>query len=246
MAGIAGASPPVGVSRVVATGKDLVALLRDLALFLVAVSLFAFPQVLNQRLEQAGFVKGTIAGFEWQAGLERSQEALNDANQAIHNLQEQNGVLTTALRTVNDQLNDPALSARLERVQEQSELSARAADATQAAVRRTIASNAPLVQEAREATGRDGPWYVVYGGDPSLAGAQDEVSIVERQGGISGSRIILRQGSYRSVVPVETREQAQQLLAQARGRRSDAYLVRQSSWCGRLEPRDGYLECIGA
>ena len=220
MAGIAGASPPVGVSRVVATGKDLVALLRDLALFLVAVSLFAFPQVLNQRLEQAGFVKGTIAGFEWQAGLERSQEALNDANQAIHNL--------------------------LERVQEQSELSARAADATQAAVRRTIASNAPLVQEAREATGRDGPWYVVYGGDPSLAGAQDEVSIVERQGGISGSRIILRQGSYRSVVPVETREQAQQLLAQARGRRSDAYLVRQSSWCGRLEPRDGYLECIGA
>lgn len=51
------------LATIIALGKDLVALLRDGALFLLAVLLIAFPTQFNTILVNAGFEEGRIVGF---------------------------------------------------------------------------------------------------------------------------------------------------------------------------------------
>lgn len=77
-------------SAVVATGKDTVSLLRDSAIFLLALLLVAVPQILNERLTRAGFVETTVAWFKWQTSLVRSHGSLKDAQQALTSITAQN------------------------------------------------------------------------------------------------------------------------------------------------------------
>jgi hypothetical protein len=50
-------------SKLVALGKDLVALLRDLVLFVLALLLLFFPATLNNVLTNAGFEEGSFVGL---------------------------------------------------------------------------------------------------------------------------------------------------------------------------------------
>ena len=62
--------------------KGYVAFVRELTIVVVLVLLLGFPRVINDRLEQAGFVKASIAGFEWESlqdSLKRTQEATDNA-----------------------------------------------------------------------------------------------------------------------------------------------------------------------
>src|SRR5690606_13336647 len=226
----------------VAVGKDLVAMLRDVALFIVVLALFVFPVELGQRLEEAGFDGLDFGGISWRASIEDTDLALREADQTISNLRLVNDSLLEVVSAFRSEIEDPELEARIGAAERASERFAGAAEATQATVRTTIAANAPLVAGVRASSER-GPWFVVAGGDPPLAAAQDEVAIIERLFGIANARIILRQGSYRTVVPSSDYEQAQQIRERLEERRPDAYLVRQNTWCGELESRDGFAEC---
>jgi len=70
----------------VAVGKDLVAMLRDVALFIVVLALFVFPVELGQRLEEAGFDGLDFGGISWRASIEDTDLALREADQTISNL----------------------------------------------------------------------------------------------------------------------------------------------------------------
>jgi len=70
----------------VSLGKDLVALLRDGAIFVLALLLIVFPLQFNSILVNAGFEEGSLVGFKWKSTLVESDRALKDAQGTISDL----------------------------------------------------------------------------------------------------------------------------------------------------------------
>jgi len=61
-------------SSILASSKDLLALLRDLLLFVIALLLIFSLQRVNKTLVKAGFTKANVAGFEWEAQFSETDD----------------------------------------------------------------------------------------------------------------------------------------------------------------------------
>jgi len=84
---------------------------------------------------------------------------------------------------------------------------------------------------------------VVWSGDSTLSGANYQVNTIAKQLGIADAAVYFRQGSYRSVARVASKQAADQLLPTAQKRRSDAYIVNLSRWCANPVEKTGFIEC---
>lgn len=228
----------------IGAGKDLVSLLRDLALFLLAALLLLFPAKFNTLLTNAGFEEGSLVGFKWKAKLIDSDTALKEARATITDLKTQLDKTSQALNEAQTKLNDPTLKDQLAKLQEENRQINAASSKVEASVTSTIATNAPLVDKAQTATNSSNMWGVVYSGDASLDDAKYEVDVVAPKLGIPNASIYFRQGSYRSVSVLDDRAQAEQVLPKAKQRRSDAYIVNMSTWCPVTNEKDDYKECV--
>lgn len=223
------------LAGLIATGKDLVALLRDALLLLLL-----WPAAINSMLVAAGFEKGSFAGLEWKARLTQSDGSLVKAQALIADLRDQNERLNQALSRARTQGASPTTDgASLERI---NQALAAKTERVQSALTSSLAANSDLVQKAQSQSSPT-TWGVVYGGDRTLADARHETGPVASKLGLAGATVYLRQGSYRSVVTSTDRLQATQMLRKAQERRADAYLVDMASWCQDPAQRDGYLEC---
>lgn len=238
-------SSPSPLSTHVATGKELVGLLRDAVLLLLVILLIVWPRKVNDILVDAGFTKGSFGGLEWQANLKHSDESLLKAQALIADLSDQNKKLNQALAQAQPDRNNPQVRATLSQLERiDTQLTAKTAT-VQAAVASNISANSPLVQQAQTAADKAITWGVVYGGDQTLAAAEYEVRQIAPKLGLGNAATYLRQGSYRSVATATDRLQADQLLQKAQERRRDAYLVNMSTWCPGPVPREGYFDCPG-
>ncbi len=81
----------------VESAKGVVSIIRDGLITLVLIFLIATPGWVNKRLMSAGFVKGNIAGFEWQAAVEDNNAKLTEAAKTIDTLQGQLSTTQAAL-----------------------------------------------------------------------------------------------------------------------------------------------------
>jgi cytoskeletal protein RodZ len=231
-------------SKLVALGKDLVALLRDLVLFVLALLLLFFPATLNNVLTNAGFEEGSFVGFKWKPKLLNSDAALQEAQALITDLREQNEKLSRALADAQSELNDPALKEKLAKLQEVNKQLSVTSSKVENSVASIIASNAPLVEKVQNEVDTNTKWGVVFSGDATLEAAKPEVEKVARDLGIPNASIYFRQGSFRSVSVVDSRAEAQQVLPKAKRRRADAYIVNMSNWCPSSNEKNGYRECV--
>ena len=134
--------------------KQIVSLLRDLALFLLGSLLLFFPSKLNQILKDAGFVKGSIAGFEWQANLEASNDSLKTANDTIAKLTSQNETLIKQISEMS--ATSESAKAEVERLRAENQKVTTAARHVQESVVARIENNESLVEEAAGSTKRAG------------------------------------------------------------------------------------------
>jgi hypothetical protein len=231
------------VSDLVAVSKDVVSLLRDLALFIIALLLIAFPAVFNSVLERAGFEEGSFAGLKWRSKLVASDAALKEARAAIGDVQQRNDEMAKALGQAREQVKDPGLRADITRLEQDSKRVEAATRQVQSSVSDTIASNAPLVNRVLAAG--DGRWGVVWGGDSSLEAARFEIEKVAPKLQLPNPAIYFRQGWYRSISVAGDRQEADQILGRAKMRRSDAYIVNMTAWCPKPDPKPGYFDCTG-
>lgn len=85
-------------------------------------------------------------------------------------------------------------------------------------------------------------WGVVFGDDTTLDAARYEVDRGIGEQGLTGARVYLRDGAYRSVVPTSDHTKARKLLPLARRHRADAYIVKMSGWCPTTVDRGKFLE----
>jgi hypothetical protein len=231
-------------SNFVALGKDLVALLRDLALFVLALLLLVFPTTFNTVLSNAGFEEGSFVGFKWKPKLLNSDAALKEAQALITDLREQNDKMSKALGDAQSKLNDPAFKEQLAKLEEANKQLNVASSKVEDSVASTIASNAPLVEKVQNAVDTNTKWGVVFSGDATLDGAKYEVETIAPKLRIPNASIYFRQGSYRSVSVVNNRPEAEQVLPKAKQRRADAYIVNMSNWCPNSNEKNGYRECV--
>jgi hypothetical protein len=144
-------------SAAIAMGKDFVALLRDAALFLLAVLLIAFPGRFNSMLVAAGFEEGSVVGFKWKSKLVESNRALEEAQLTIAQLQAKNDELVLALNETGRASGDPAVEERLERLGRENVALKIETRTTQARVADTIEANTPLVEKALASGAGDRP-----------------------------------------------------------------------------------------
>jgi hypothetical protein len=229
----------------VSLGKDLVALLRDSALFILALLLLFFPAAFNTILTKAGFEEGSLVGFKWKAKLIDADAALKEARVIIADLKSQLEKTSLALSEAQRSPNDPSVRERLVKLQEENKQLNATTTKVEASVATTIASSAQLVEKAQTNSGASQGWGVIFSGDSSLEDAKYEANVVAPKLGIPNVTIYFRDGSYRSVAVLEDRMQAEQVLPKAKQRRADAYIVNMSSWCVVTNPKEGYLECVG-
>ncbi|MCG8343847.1 MAG: hypothetical protein MI685_01650 [Chlorobiales bacterium] len=231
------------MSKIVATGKDLIAMLRDGTLLLFALLLIGCPQQINKILEEAGFEEGSFAGMKWKSKLAQSDEALLEAQATITDLKEQNTRLSKTLAGVRSQVTS---TKDKQNIAELSKLNNRIAETSakvQAVVTSTTSANAPLIQKAQVSSGKVITWGVVFGSDRNYQEAKYEVQTVAPQLGLTNAAIYYRNNSYRSVATTTDRLQAEQLLKKAKERRKDSYIVNMASWCKSVKERNGYFEC---
>lgn len=144
-----GSSNKSSLASSIGIGKDLVALLRDGAILILAVLLVAFPVQFNSILVNAGFEEGSIVGFKWKKGLVQSNNALQDAQNTISKLQGENDNLLKALNDANLKLNDPSQLERFAALEAENMKLKAATIVVQSTVTETIAANAPLVEKVR-------------------------------------------------------------------------------------------------
>jgi hypothetical protein len=231
-------------SALIGVGKDAVGLLRDLALFMLALLLLVFPGTFNGVLTKAGFEEGSLVGFKWKSKLVESDAALKEARTTITDLKAQLDKTSQALAEAQGRFNDPAFKDTLAKLEEENKKVNAASAQVEVSIANTIASSATLVEKAQTDVTNNAVWGVVFSGDATLDAAKYEVTVVAPKLGIPNAAVYFRQNSYRSVSVVESRTQADQVLAKAKQRRSDAYIINLSTWCPGAAEKDGYRECV--
>ena len=231
------------LSRFTATGKDLVAMLRDAMLLLIAVLLIGWPQTINSILVEAGFEEGSFAGVKWKAKLTQSDDILLKAQATIADLKEQNNILNSPLSEIKPQIDSVAVQAKIAKLEQINTHLAVSSARVQEAVKATASANATLVQKAQVASGTVVTWGVVYAGDRTLDAAKYEVQTIAQKLGLTNAAIYFRQGSYRSVAASTDRLLAEQFLKKVKERRKDSYIVNMSTWCPDITEKDSYFEC---
>jgi hypothetical protein len=214
-----------------------------LALFFLALLLLSFPGTFYGVLTSAGFEEGSLVGFKWKSKLVESDGALKEARSTMADLKSQLEKTSQALADAQTRLNDPSLDETVAKLEEENKKLTAASDAVEVSISKTIASNASLVERAQTAVSANAVWGVVFSGDATLDAARYEVTVVAPKLGIPNASLYFRQNSYRSVSVVESRAQAEQVLAKAKQRRADAYIVNLSTWCPDGVEKDGYREC---
>jgi hypothetical protein len=132
--------------------KQIMSLLRDLAIFLLGALLLFFPAKLNKILADAGFVEGSIAGFKWQNSLNASNESLKAADDAIARLRSQNETLIKALSDMTAMSG--SAKTEVARLQADNQQVSAAAQQVQATVSNTIKNNEPLIEHATVSNNR--------------------------------------------------------------------------------------------
>src|SRR5215212_3041290 len=102
-------------TKIISSGKDLVALLRDAFLFILIIMLIFLPERLNKKLTEAGFTEANIGGLKWQAEtITDLSDVVNESQVTINNLQAQLDSTTKLLAEVQTKTSDPELKQKLE------------------------------------------------------------------------------------------------------------------------------------
>ena len=228
--------------RLISIGKDLVALLRDGTLVILALLLLLFPGKFNDLLVRAGFEEGSIVGFKWKANLIDANDALKNAQVTISDLKAQLDKANKALIEVQRKIDDPELQTSIMQLKAENTRLEAATRQVEASVKATIASNEPLVEKAQASIGARGGWGVVFGSDISLKAASDEINRATQKG-IEGAAIFYRNGYYASIAVVDSRSKAQEYLEIAKTFRPDAYIASMATWCRNPQPQEEFTAC---
>lgn len=250
--------------------RSVVELLKSLALVLVVVALFAFPQLVHRALTGIGVAEFDLWGFKGKTALAKVATDLQEAqvvqNELTRKLQASDAELKR-LVTENEDLRRRQPLARpdgkpspyqAQSAPQSQDDSVRAlliqnsnaltrANDFRAQTDKALTQNAAIISSAKEMTAKgDQRWIVIFGSDVSEDAALTALKRATAEG-FDTVFVCLKRGRYRSVVEFGSLEAATQALPQIRAMSDaarEAYVVNLGVWCPRLEKRsDRLYEC---
>jgi uncharacterized phage infection (PIP) family protein YhgE len=185
--------------------------------------------------------------------LQKAQSDLAAAKGELTSLQANYQSAVDALQQAQNALraaaSTPAVEATLQQAGKalgEAMPALKAATAATAEVQQAVATNNQAIQTLPKGTATSFSIAIVFGGDTTPAAAADEVKRA-KNAGFADARILLRQRSYRSVVPFEGQGQAEQALAGIRklsASAKGAYIVNLANWCPDPKPAgNDYSDC---
>lgn len=221
----------MSAKNVISSGKDLLALLRDLFIFMLALCFLIYPAMLNDRLQKAGFESGDFLGLKWKNSLSSTYSALNDAKALNNTLQLQNDSLVHFINTLKADSMSPHVVQQITDINKWNTKINDSSKKQRSNINNVVAANAALIKTAQEAVNTGSKWGVVFGADLELKGALYEKNTIAPRLHLPEVFVYYRQGYYRSVSILDSRDDADSILAIAKQRRKDAYIVPMSTWC---------------
>ena len=94
--------------------RDVVSALRDSVIFLLFILLLFLPTTIKERLVEAGFTKGKIAGFEWEGEIKEAAKTTKAAGQTVVEAAANYDNLIDRLAALEKKVANPALKADIE------------------------------------------------------------------------------------------------------------------------------------
>lgn len=138
--------------------KDVVSALRDSVLFLLFVLLLFAPASIKARLAAAGFTKGSIGGFEWEAQIKSAAEQTKTVGQTVGQATENYSKLIERLGELEKKVTDPTVKAEVKNigvVAETSRVELTTADRT---LKRSLATQQQVVAQMALSVVDDSGW----------------------------------------------------------------------------------------
>jgi hypothetical protein len=171
------------LASVTGIAKDLVSLLRDGAIFLLAVLLVVFPAKINSILSSAGFQEGSVAGFKWEHFKESNNQTLGETKVTIATLQEKYNEVYKALIDAKGKLNDAKLLKLIAKFEEDNDSLKINTKNVQAKVTETINANIALVEKGQ--TSKVKRYYIIAMTSADSEDVDAEIKRVKRKVGDS-------------------------------------------------------------
>jgi len=139
--------------RISALLKDLVSTLRDGILVVLVLLLLLFPSTIKNRLIEAGFTKGNIAGLEWE-GIEQTKKVGQAVSQADDNFQE----LINRLAELEKQVHDPAVKESISNLAVEARVSQEQLVVADKTIKRSLSAQQAMVETRETAAVMESGW----------------------------------------------------------------------------------------
>jgi hypothetical protein len=231
-------------SNVLSRCKDLVAVLRDgFVLMLAVYAVFNFDTV-KTALADSGISE--FEGFGVKIKTLNAQITINDkklidANANIADLQEELSAARSTIDLLKTNVSDQATTQKLESLDASIVRTTERSESLQQSMASVISKNTKFVKASTAEKPYD--LAVVFGGDRTLEAAQHEIGRA-RKAGLPNPEVYFREGSFRSIVTTSDRAKAEQYLVLARLQKSDAYIVNLATWCPERSTEKSFTSCV--
>jgi len=152
--------------------KDIISIIKEAALILLFVTLFLFPSVVSNRLQEAGFYQGSFAGLDWKAKVEQveasNQRSLKNGHSVSliqQNLQHLDS-LVASLQNEDSFKSNPALTS----IAKQLKISTDSVNKVDARIKTNLISQQELISSVSDKKAPDAGW--IYLGKTNLNGTE--------------------------------------------------------------------------
>ncbi len=146
------------IQAVCAVAKDVVSVLRDGVIFLLFILLLFAPGTINKRLTEAGFTKGSVAGFEWEAQIKSATETTKTAGQTVVQAAENYDALIERLAELEKRVTDTSVQSALKSIGAEAATSRAELATADQAIKRSLAVQQQIVTQVAPAAVADTGW----------------------------------------------------------------------------------------
>jgi len=132
--------------------KDLLGVLRDCIVFILFVLLLFFPSKINQVLRDAGFTKGSIAGFTWEKEISASAQQAKGAGQAVTSLEGKLQEFADRLEEIQKQAHDSSVKSSIQKLSKDVESSQQEVRSANQAVKNSLLTQQRIIEQVAPTT----------------------------------------------------------------------------------------------
>jgi hypothetical protein len=137
------------------TLRDGLAIVREVILVILLLLVLTAPGWINQRLIDAGFTSGSIAGFDWEARIRESQEKVERANAEVVSLQNELVAISETLNAIDSQPLDREARSQIRRLELKVDSSRTNIDAINESLRKSVTEHQNIIRDLKSGNAPD-------------------------------------------------------------------------------------------